>query len=175
MNYSAIKFDDTANGDGIRVAFWVSGCRNHCKGCFNPETWNFEYGQPFTHETIDEIIKGCDKPYIDGVTILGGEPFEVENQEAISEFIFQFTKYFSDDFACKCRKTIWIYTGYKFGDLTDGGSQHTMYTDSILFAADVMVVGPFVESLKDLSLKFRGSSNQNIMVKKDGTFHVTEA
>lgn len=162
MFYSATKFDDTANGEGIRHSIWVSGCRNHCKGCFNPETWNFAYGKKYTRDVGKELVEAAKKPYINGITILGGEPFEEENQPEVADLIKMFRDTFGHD------KTVWVFSGYRITDLIDGGRKHISFTtDYILENIDVLVEGPFIEELKDLSLQFRGSSNQRIMTHED--------
>lgn len=162
MNYGNIKFIDSANGDGVRVSLYVSGCRNHCPECFNPETWNFDYGQLFTEIEENEIIEACKKSYISGLTILGGEPAEEENQKALLPFIEKFKKECPD-------KNIWMFTGYVWDkDLIPGGKKYVEgVTDKILDFVDVLVDGPFIKELKDLSLKFRGSKNQRLLTKED--------
>lgn len=147
MYYSKINKTDIANGPGVRVSLFVSGCRNHCKGCFNPETWNFYYGQRFNTKTIEEIYKAIEPDYINGLTILGGDPFEPENHLDV----LRLTRIIK---ALYPEKTIWIYTGYKYEDLKDL---------EIMDYIDVLVDGPFIENKKDLSLRFRGSSNQRII------------
>lgn len=147
MNYGRINKTDIANGPGVRVSLFVSGCRNRCKGCFQPETWDFNYGQEFTLKTFIEIDNALDPDYIDGLTILGGDPFEPENIEivtAICESIREVNPL----------KTIWIYTGYLYEDLKNL---------EIMRYIDVLVDGPFIEDLKNISLQFRGSSNQRII------------
>ena len=146
MNYGRINKTDIANGPGVRVSLFVSGCRNRCKGCFQPETWDFNYGEIYTAYTIDEIIEALSKDYIAGLTILGGDPFERENYPYVYR-LCKYIKRFSE-------KTIWIYTGYLYEDLKDL---------AIMRYIDVLVDGPFIESLKDISLQFRGSSNQRII------------
>ena len=147
MNYGRINKTDIANGPGVRVSLFVSGCRNRCKGCFQPETWDFNYGKEFTLNTLIEIDKALEPDYIDGFTILGGEPFEPENIETVTEIC----KIMAYEYRVK---SIWIYTGYKYEDLKDL---------EIMDYIDVLVDGPFIESLKDISLQFRGSSNQRII------------
>ena len=147
MRYGKINKTDVANGPGVRVSLFVSGCRNQCKGCFNSETWSFDYGEAFTLRTIDEILKALDKPYISGLSILGGEPFEPENIIGVFELCRQVKKKYPD-------KTIWIYTGYLYEDFKDL---------PIMEYIDVLVDGPFIEALKDILLKFKGSSNQRII------------
>lgn len=160
MNYGKINTCDIANGPGVRVSLFVSGCRNHCKGCFNPETWDFGYGQPFTDYTMDYILRSLGRKYIDGFTILGGDPFEPENQNVV---------------ACILRKVrevypyinIWVYTGYLYDvDLVKGGKVWTEFTDEILSYIDTLVDGPFIEEEKDITLQFRGSRNQRIITFK---------
>ena len=157
MNYSAIKPNDIANGDGVRVSLFVSGCRNCCKGCFNPETWSFSAGEVFTEEVEDKIINFLDRYYINGLTLLGGDPFEIENQRGLISLIRKFKARFPD-------KTIWAYTGYLYDvDLQVNGKRYCEVTDELLNAISVLVDGPFIEDLKDISLKFRGSSNQRLI------------
>ena len=154
MNYGAIKKVDVANGPGVRVSLFVSGCRNHCRGCFNPETWDFSYGQPFTKETEDEIIKALRPSWIQGLSILGGEPMEPENEAALIPFLERVKSELPD-------KDIWLYSGYRFEALRGR---------KILALADVLVDGPFDEKKKDAGLAFRGSRNQRIIrLEKGGT------
>ena len=157
MHYGNIKNCDIANGEGVRVSLFVSGCRNHCPGCFQPETWDFNYGQEFTKDTADKIIAMLNEPYIDGLTILGGEPFEPENQEVIHDFLACVKVY-------AIGKTVWMYTGYALDkDLMPSGSKYTQYTDDILSMIDVLVDGRFEIDKKNISLRFRGSENQRIL------------
>ena len=162
MYYGNIKKNDVANGTGVRTALFVSGCRNCCRNCFNPETWDFKYGQEFTKEVADEIIASLAPPHISGLSILGGEPMEPENQKDLLPFVKRVKKEFPD-------KTIWMYTGYTLEtDLLDPhGRKHTEATIDLLKSIDVLVDGLFVEELKDITLKFRGSSNQRIIELKD--------
>ncbi len=158
MYYGNIKNTDIANGEGVRVSLFVSGCTHHCKNCFNPETWNFCYGNPFTEEVENKIIKMLEPNYIKGLTLLGGEPMEPQNQEALLPFVKKIREKFGDT------KTIWCYSGFVFDkDLSVGGRAHTPYTEELLQNIDVLVDGPFIEDLKNISLKFRGSSNQRII------------
>ena len=151
MNYGALKKTDIANGPGVRVSLFVSGCRNRCKGCFNPETWNFNYGQEFTMETVREIILSLEPSYIDGLSILGGDPFEPENIQAVTN-LCRWVK------MCFPKKSIWVYTGYYYQDLKKL---------EIMEYIDVLVDAPYKEDERDISLQFRGSRNQNIIdVKK---------
>lgn len=162
MHFGNIKKNDIANGEGVRVSLFVSGCRNRCKNCFNPETWNFCYGQPFIKEVEDDIIDSLKPSWINGLTILGGEPFEVENQRDLVEFIKRVRKEVPN-------KTIWMYSGYLFDSEihNPNGKVHCEVTDEILANIDILVDGKFVEELKNLSLKFRGSSNQRIIMVKE--------
>lgn len=162
MKYSNIRMIDTANGDGVRVSLFVSGCRNHCKGCFSPQTWNFDYGEDFTPIQENEIIEQCKKSYISGLTILGGDPFEKENQLALVSFVKKFKEECPD-------KTLWMYTGYVLDkDLKREQRQYIHgTTNRILEFVDILVDGPFEEDKKDLTLKFRGSSNQRLLSKQD--------
>ena len=153
MNYAAIKKTDIANGPGVRVSLFVSGCRRHCKGCFNSETWDFNYGNLFGKSTMNEILEALDKEYIEGFSILGGEPFENENKETVYNVIRTVKEKFP-------QKTIWCYSGFTFEELAESSR-------NILELIDVLVDGAFVEEKKNLRLKFRGSENQRIIdVKK---------
>lgn len=164
MHYGNIKPVDIANGEGIRVSLFVSGCTHHCKNCFNPETWDFNYGNNFTKEVEDQIIKYLEADFIKGLTLLGGEPMEPQNQKALLPFLKRIREKFGES------KNIWSYTGFVYDkDLVSGGRVHTEDTDSLLSLIDVLVDGPFVESLKNLSLKFRGSSNQRVIDLKKTT------
>lgn len=158
MNYGIIKKIDIADGLGVRVALFVSGCRNRCKGCHNQITWNFNFGKPFTKETEDEIIDALSPAHIAGLTVLGGEPFEEENQEALAPFLERVKKNFPD-------KNIWCYTGYLYDKdlLPADGRKHTAFTNRMLACINVLIDGPYIESLKDLTLNFRGSRNQRII------------
>ncbi|MGN0490149.1 anaerobic ribonucleoside-triphosphate reductase activating protein [Ruminococcus sp.] len=157
MNYGEIKNYDIANGEGVRVSLFVSGCTHHCKNCFNPETWSFEYGKPFTKETEDYIIECLSPDYIDGLSLLGGEPFEPQNQEVLLPFLRRVRNELPD-------KTIWCYTGYLFDkELLSESRARSEYTDEMLSLIDVLVDGEFVQALHDISLAFRGSSNQRII------------
>ncbi len=158
MNYSQIFLHDTANGIGCRVSLFVSGCTHHCKDCFNEIAWPFDYGQEFTEEVEEELIRAADHSYINGFTFLGGEPMEVVNQKALRPFIEKIRHKLPD-------KTIWIYSGYTWEELTDPQNSrcHGADTDAILAMTDILVDGRFVSELKDLTLRFRGSSNQRII------------
>ena len=156
MYYGNIKENDIANGLGIRVTLFVSGCRHHCKGCFNPETWNFKYGKEFTLETENHIQSLLANDFIDGLTLLGGEPFEPENQQVLVNFIQKVKEKYPN-------KNIWCYSGYTFEQLTSNSFPHCEHTDKMLSLIDVLVDGEFEEDKKNLRLKFRGSSNQRLI------------
>lgn len=157
MNYGEIKHFDIANGNGVRVSLFVSGCLNHCKGCFQPETWDFNYGKPYTKEAEQEIFDALRPEYIQGLTVLGGDPFEIANQETVCSLLKLVKRQLPN-------KDIWVYTGYLLDqDLLEGGRRHTPWTDEMLSYIDVLIDGPFVEELKDLSLQFCGSSNQRLI------------
>lgn len=157
MNYSSIKYCDIANGTGVRTVLFVSGCRNCCEGCFQPETWNFEYGKKFDEAAEDEIIKSMEPSYIDGLTLLGGDPFEEENQKGLLPFLRKVRKECPD-------KSIWAYTGYILDeDLKAGGQKFTEDTEEMLSYIDVLVDGPFVLAKKNIMLKFKGSENQRVI------------
>lgn len=161
MNYATIKPHDTADGYGVRVSLFVSGCTHHCKGCFNSEAWDFNFGNAYTQETEDEIIELLSRDYIRGLSLLGGEPMEPRNQEVLVNLVRRVKKELPN-------KDIWCYSGYLFDhDLVNGGRAYTPYTDEILSDIDVLVDGKFVEELKDLKLKFRGSSNQRLIDVKN--------
>ena len=158
MNYASIRTCDIANGEGVRVSLFVSGCTHHCKGCFNEAAWDFAYGELFTKKTENEILAALEPDFIDGLTILGGEPMEPENQRALMPFLRRFREKFGD------AKTLWIYTGCVLEtDLKAESRWRTEVTDEMLSLADVLVDGPFLEAKKDISLQFRGSSNQRII------------
>ncbi|RJW43168.1 anaerobic ribonucleoside-triphosphate reductase activating protein [Clostridiales bacterium TF09-2AC] len=157
MNYGTIKKNDIANGEGVRVSLFVSGCTHHCRNCFNEEAWDFSYGNPFTPETEEEILDALSPDYINGLTLLGGEPFEPENQRALLPFLKRVRERFPE-------KDIWCYTGYLMDKELLGESRaRCEVTDRMLGMIDVLVDGRFVEGLKDISLPFRGSSNQRII------------
>lgn len=162
MNYATIKFYDVANGTGVRVSLFVSGCRHHCKGCFNAETWDFSYGEPYTKETEDSIIDGLKPDYITGLSLLGGEPFEPENQPALTALLRRVKTQLPE-------KTVWCYTGYTYDtDLAEGGSVFTDVTREMLSYIDILVDGEFIEEQRDLTLRFRGSRNQRILTLENG-------
>ena len=154
MNYAALKKFDIANGPGVRVSLFVSGCRHHCKNCFNREAWDFNFGKPFTEENEEEILAELDKDYIKGLSLLGGEPFEPENRAALTQLLKRVREKYPE-------KTVWCYTGFEFEKLSDQTARE------MLSLIDVLVDGKFVEELKSPDLIFRGSSNQRIIdVKK---------
>ena len=162
MNYAGIKEYDIANGPGIRFSLFVSGCTHHCRGCFNPDTWSFHYGKPFTKETEDYIIRQLGQDCYQGMTLLGGEPMEPENQRELLPFVRNFKALYPN-------KTVWCYSGYTWEQLT--GKEPSLArceaTDELLSLLDVLVDGEFVEAKHDISLRFRGSSNQRLLdVKK---------
>ena len=158
MHYATIKKFDIANGEGVRVSLFVSGCSHHCPGCFNDVAWPFEYGQEFTKETEDEIIDACRNSYIKVLSLLGGEPFEKVNQLGLISLIRRFKKEFPN-------KDIWCYSGYLFDAeiLNENSKIQTEVTRELISYIDVLVDGKFVLALKDISLKFKGSSNQRII------------
>lgn len=157
MNYAEIKNCDIANGPGVRISLFVSGCTHHCKGCFNEVAWDFNYGSPFTQETIDKILEMMKPEYIKGLTLLGGEPFEPQNQQPIVELLRQIKQKMPD-------KSIWAFSGYLFDrDILSGRLGDWDVTREYLSYLDVLVDGPFVEEKKNLSLRFRGSENQRII------------
>ncbi|MBR0197618.1 MAG: anaerobic ribonucleoside-triphosphate reductase activating protein [Kiritimatiellae bacterium] len=161
MNWASIRTCDIANGEGVRVSLFVSGCTHHCKGCFNKEAWDFNYGEKFTLETENLLLDSLANPYIAGLTILGGEPMEPDNQRALVPFLRRLRARFGQ------QKTIWVYTGcvleIHLSPKAINSKWRTEATDEFLSMIDVLVDGPFVESLKDISLQFRGSSNQRIL------------
>ena len=157
MNYATIKKCDIANGEGVRVSLFVSGCTHRCKNCFNAVAWDFSYGKPYTEETEEEILDALNKDYIAGLSLLGGEPFEPQNQRALLPLLRKFRERYP-------QKDVWCYSGYTFHtDLQPGGRAHCEATDEMLSMLDILVDGEFVEDLKDLKLRFRGSANQRII------------
>lgn len=157
MNFATIKKYDVANGPGVRVSLFVSGCTHRCKGCFNAEAWDFDYGQPYTANTEEEILSALDHSYIAGLSLLGGEPFDPRNQETVCGLLKKVRARFP-------QKDVWCYTGYTLDkDLKEGGAAYTPFTKDMLESIDVIVDGEFVEALKDIKLRFRGSSNQRII------------
>lgn len=183
MNYASIRTCDIANGEGVRVSLFVSGCTHRCKGCFNAEAQAFDYGEPFTREVEDRILAALEPDHIAGLSLLGGEPMEPANQRALVPFLRRIESFrvgigsdrvgmesddkaHSDDSTTLFvpKKTLWVYTGCLLEELKDPDSRwHTEVTDEFLSMIDVLVDGPFVEELKDISLQFRGSSNQRII------------
>lgn len=158
MNVAEIKTNDIANGEGVRTSLFVSGCRHHCPDCFNYMAWDFEYGKPFTKETENEIFESLKPAWIAGLSILGGEPFEPENQKAILELLKRFKKQYPD-------KTVWCYSGFTIEEIT-GAVPSRAYTEiscELLKMLDVLVDGRYEKALKNISLKFRGSENQRII------------
>ena len=180
MNYASIRTCDIANGEGVRVSLFVSGCTHRCKGCFNEEAQAFDYGEPFTREVEDSILKALEPDFIAGLTLLGGEPMEPENQRVLVPFLRRFREKFGE------RKTLWVYTGCVVEELRSCEVEKLIdttaqplnrstarpsrwrieVTDEFLSMIDVLVDGPFIEDLKDISLRFRGSSNQRILELK---------
>lgn len=157
MNYCNVKNCDIANGVGVRVSLFVSGCRNRCKNCFQPETWDFNYGKPFDAQTEEKLMKMLAPSYINGLTVLGGEPMEPENQRALLPFLKKVK-------AAYPQKTIWLYTGFTLEELRSPDCRaHTEYTEEILKLLTVLVDGRFVEEKKNISLRFRGSENQRLI------------
>ena len=157
MNFAAIKWADVANGPGVRVSLFVSGCTHRCPGCFNEEAWDFGYGQPFTEAQEDKVLAALVPAHIKGLSLLGGEPFEPDNQRALLPFLRRVKEACPD-------KEVWCYSGYTLdGELWRDSRARCQYTDEMLSLIDVLVDGPFVEAKKDLNLRFRGSSNQRIL------------
>ena len=157
MNYGEIKNCDIANGVGVRVTLFVSGCTNRCPGCFQPQTWDFAYGRPFTAQTEEELLAMLAPGYINGLTLLGGEPFEPQNQQALLPFVRRVRRQYPE-------KTIWAYTGFTLEQLlTEGFAKRCAATDELLSLIDVLVDGRFEEVKKNISLRFRGSENQRLL------------
>ena len=161
MHYGEIKKCDIANGEGVRVSLFVSGCTHHCPGCFNQDTWDFSYGQEYTEETEQEILDALSPGYINGLSLLGGEPFEPQNQEVLVKLLRKVRERHPE-------KNVWCYSGYLFDrELLSESRARYGYTDEMLSMIDILVDGRFVEKLKDIRLVFRGSSNQRLIdVKK---------
>ena len=169
MHYSTIKDCDIANGIGVRITLFVSGCTNHCKNCFQPQTWDFDFGEPFTEETEEKLLEMLKPDYINGLTLLGGEPMEPQNQRALVPFLKRVRKAYPN-------KNVWCFTGFTYEVLkTDGSHPRCEVTDEMLSLIDVLVDGRYVDELKDLTLQFRGSSNQRLidMVKTRENGEVT--
>ena len=156
MNYANIKKYDIANGVGVRVSLFVSGCTHHCMGCFNAEAWDFAYGQPYTEAPEEEILAALSHEYIAGLSLLGGEPFEPQNQRALLPLLRKFRERYP-------QKSVWCYSGYTLETDILAGRAHCEATDEMLSYIDILVDGEFVEEKKDLKLRFRGSSNQRII------------
>ena len=157
MYYGALKKTDIANGPGVRVSLFVSGCTHHCKDCFNPETWNFTYGEEYTDKVMTEMLEALEPHYIQGITVLGGEPFEPSNQRELLPLYHAIRSRYPE-------KTIWVYSGYTLEqDLLQESRARIEITDEILALIDVLVDGEFVLEQKNISLKFRGSENQRII------------
>ncbi len=158
MHYGELKKCDIANGIGVRVTLFVSGCTNHCPDCFQPQTWDFDYGKVFTDETKAEIFAELDKSYVNGLTVLGGEPFEPRNQRELLPLLGEVRERYPD-------KTVWCFTGFRLEDelLREGSYPRCEVTDGMLACIDVLVDGRFVKELKDISLQFRGSRNQRVI------------
>lgn len=156
MNYATIKNCDIANGPGVRISLFVSGCTHHCKGCFNEVAWDFDYGEPFTQQTIRTIQDMMKPGYIKGLTLLGGEPFEPQNQGPIVELLRQVKKAYP-------QKSIWAFSGYLYEKITSHTLGDWAVTQEFLSYLDVLVDGPFVEEKKNLALRFRGSENQRLI------------
>lgn len=157
MYYGNIKKNDIANGIGVRISLFVSGCLNRCENCFQPETWDFEYGEPFGEEAQNKIIELLEPSYVDGFTVLGGEPFEPRNQRDLLPFLQKLKEIYPD-------KTIWAFTGFTLDELKEDGCRAKCeYTEPILDLTDVLVDGAYKDELRDLSLQFRGSSNQRLI------------
>lgn len=160
MNYAVIKPYDISNGPGVRVSLFVSGCTHRCRGCFNSEAWDFDYGLPYTPQTEDRIMQLLAPGYISGLSLLGGEPFEPANQPALAALVRRTRETYP-------QKNVWCYTGYLFEDIAAGGVGDSDTAMSLLRGVDVLVDGPFVQELKDISLIFRGSANQRIIDVKE--------
>ncbi len=163
MNYCNIKYCDIANGTGVRTVLFVSGCTHHCKGCFQPDTWDFNYGEEFTDEVMDKIVESLAPEYIEGLTLLGGEPMEEVNQAGLLPLLKRVRERYGDT------KNIWCYTGYTFEDdlLDPKGKAHFDTTDELLSVIDILVDGEIHLEAKDITLRFRGSKNQRIIDVKD--------
>lgn len=169
MHYSTIKDCDIANGIGVRITLFVSGCTNHCKNCFQPQTWDFNFGEPFTEQTEEKLLEMLKPDYINGLTLLGGEPMEPQNQRALVPFLKRVREVYPN-------KNVWCFTGFTYEVLkTDGSHPRCEVTDEMLSLIDVLVDGRYVDELKDLTLQFRGSSNQRLidMVKTRENGEVT--
>lgn len=158
MNYAGINFNDVANGTGVRTSLFVSGCTHHCPGCFSKQTWDFDYGEPFTKEIRDMVIDSVSESYYKGLSILGGDPLEIQNTETVLDLVLKYRELYHNS------KDIWLYTGSIYENILEYG---TDLQKKILDQVDVLVDGPFIQSKKDPKLKFRGSSNQRIIYLKE--------
>ena len=157
MNYADLKKTDIANGPGVRVSLFVSGCTHGCPGCFNPETWDFQFGQLFTQKTMDTLLAALAPEHIRGLSLLGGEPLHPDNQKTVLEVVRRVREAFP-------HKTVWCYTGYLYENLVQGQVGDPETVRALLEGIDVLVDGPFVEAQKNLGLRFRGSDNQRILL-----------
>ena len=169
MNYAGIKYCDIANGSGVRTSLFVSGCRRHCPFCFNEVAWPFDYGRPFDAEAEDRVIRSLEPAWIQGLTLLGGEPMEPENQRGLVDFLERVRGELPG-------KDVWCYTGDVWDELREGGFHHTEATDRMLSCIDVLVDGAFERDLHDITLRFRGSANQRLIdvAASLGAGHVVE-
>ncbi len=161
MNYGEIKTHDIANGEGVRVSLFVSGCRHACEGCFNAVAWDFAHGEVFDNAAREKLFSAVDKSYIRGISLLGGEPMERENQSEIYKLLCEFKTRFPN-------KDVWCFSGFTFSQLAKGGVANFEFTDEILMMIDVLVDGKFVNSQKDITLKFKGSKNQRVLKLENG-------
>ncbi len=160
MNYSAIRTCDVANGPGVRVSLFVSGCRHRCKGCFNPDTWDFAAGEPWTDAVQEKLLADCEPVWIQGLSLLGGEPFEPVNQRGLVPLLREFRARFP-------KKDVWAWTGCVYErELLKESPWRCEVTDEMLSLIDTLVDGPFIEAQKNITLRFRGSSNQRILELK---------
>ena len=161
MNYADIKQYDVANGPGIRISLFVSGCTHHCKGCFNKEAWDFGYGMPFTEQTIEKVLAYMEPPYIKGLTLLGGEPMEPQNQPSVLALLRRVKQAYPE-------KSVWMFSGYDFErDILGRMLSEVPETKELLSYLEVLVDGRFIEELKSLSLRFKGSSNQRTILVQE--------
>ena len=154
MHYCKIKTEDIANGPGVRVSLYVSGCPHKCKGCFNPETWSYDAGNPFTEKQIQKIMASLEPGYISGLSLLGGEPLAEQNREEVALLVQKVKELFPN-------KTIWCWTGFLYEDLLSEKTKDKNLS-YLLDTLNVLVDGPFIESQKDLSLRYCGSKNQKV-------------
>lgn len=157
MNYGALKEYDVANGEGVRISLFVSGCTNHCFQCFQPQTWDFDYGKPYTKETEEQILSFLKNDFVSGLSLLGGDPFEISNQRELVTLCRKVKELYPN-------KSIWAWTGFILDqDLLEGGKRHCEVTDELLSTIDILVDGPFIQEKKNLMLAFRGSENQRVI------------